>query len=63
MLTWNRITASTAVVLTLILAGCANMQSHDETANRVQAAGRAGDFKAALVQLDERHASADAKKE
>lgn len=63
MLIWPRAATTIVVTLTLVLTGCANMQSHDETANRVQAAGRAGDFKAALKQLEERHASADAKKE
>lgn len=63
MLTWPRAAAVIAATLTIGLTGCANMQSHDETTNRVQAAGRAGDFKAAMKQLDERHASADAKKE
>lgn len=47
----------------LLLAGCAGMQSHHETATRMQAAGQQGDFKTALTRLDERHATADARKE
>lgn len=63
MFVWPRATATATVALSIFLTGCATMQSHDETANRVQSASRGGDFKAALAQLDERNASADAKKE
>lgn len=52
-----------ALVISALLTGCASMQSHDETVKQVQAAGQQGDFGAALVQLDERHKSAEAKKE
>jgi hypothetical protein len=58
-----RYTAAVSVALAILLTGCATMQSHDETSTRVQSASRTGDFKSALQQLDERNASADAKKE
>jgi len=47
----------------LILGGCVAMQSHNETATMVKASGAAGDFKAAIAQLDQRNPSADNKKE
>ncbi len=50
-----------AVLATLWLAGCAGMQSHHETATQMQAAGQQGDFKTALLRLDERHASPEAR--
>ena len=62
MFTLPRAVILIAAFITITLTGCANMQSHDETVNRVQAAGRTGDFKAAMKQLDERNTSADEKK-
>jgi hypothetical protein len=47
----------------MVLGGCVAMQSHNETATMVKASGAAGDFKAALAQLDQRNPSADNKKE
>lgn len=61
MFTMRRAAVLIAASLILLLTGCASMQSHDETANRVQAAGKAGDFKAAMKQLDERNTSAEEK--
>jgi hypothetical protein len=52
-----------ALLAPVILAGCVTMQSHNETATLVKASSTTGDFKASLVQLDQRHDSADAKKE
>lgn len=51
------------VVSSVVLVGCAGMQSHHETASQVQAASQQGNFQAALAQLDQRHNSAEAKKE
>lgn len=47
----------------VILAGCVTMQSHNETATMVKSSSMNGDFKASLVQLDQRHPGADDKKE
>jgi hypothetical protein len=47
----------------VVLAGCQTMQSHNETATMVKASGAAGDFKAAMAQLDQRNPSAEDKKE
>ena len=47
----------------VLLTGCASLQSHNETARKVQAAGQQGDFQSALRQLDERNNTEDAKKE
>lgn len=47
----------------VVLAGCQTMQSHNETATMVKASGAAGDFKAAIAQLDQRNPSPENKKE
>lgn len=52
-----------ALAAAMLLAGCAGMQSHHETVTQMQAAGQTGSFQAALAKLDERHASAEARKE
>lgn len=59
----RRLSTWASLVAAVLLTGCANMQSHNETANQMLAAGQQGNFKAALAQLDERHKSAEAKKE
>lgn len=51
------------VGLLALLTGCASMQSHNETAQKMQGASQQGDFQSALRQLDERNKSEDAKKE
>jgi hypothetical protein len=52
-----------AIFLVALLTGCASMQSHNETAQKMQGASQQGDFQSALRQLDERNKSEDAKKE
>jgi hypothetical protein len=47
----------------VLLAGCQTMQSHNDTATMVKASGAAGDFKAAIAQLDQRNPSPENKKE
>ena len=59
----NRYFSPLALLAPLILGGCVAMQSHNETATMVKASGAAGDFKAAIAQLDQRNPSAENKKE
>jgi hypothetical protein len=59
----NRYFSPLALLAPLVFGGCVAMQSHNETATMVKASGAAGDFKAALAQLDQRNPSADNKKE
>ncbi len=61
MATWLR--SLSAVLVPLVLAGCASMKSHNETANLVQQASSGGDFTAALKELDARNSSAEEKKQ